>query len=393
MRLGFYYHVPLTQKESYLYLPGYLGVFVDALANEVEVLYLFFHEAKGRDIDAADYRLQGQNIILVTLGQKTPAWYRSLFYNKILNSVAWRFNEIDVLLVRSPSPLAPYFVKIQMLEKKIAYLVVGDYAKGALSLANKTMRDKLVRVYVRWNDRLFKAALFNQLILVNSKGLLEELKILTNQIFEVKTTTLTNADFFIRNDTCNDEITYLLYTGRIDLAKGLHELVQAVSELIKLGQKVQLHFAGWEDRVDKPVENYLQLEAQRLGIIDSLFFHGRKKIGTELNELYRLADIYVLPSYHEGFPRTIWEAMANSCPVIATEVGGIPHNLKHEYHAILIEPKKSDAISKAIKRMIEDGNLRRLLIQNGLQLARNNTLERQTKYLVKILEDHFSHHA
>lgn len=256
-------------------------------------------------------------------------------------------------------------------------------------LPNQSFRDKLVRYYTRWNDLVFKKALKGQLVLVNSRVLYNDLLHLTDRIFEIKTTTLSQDDLYLKIDTCQDAVVRLLYTGRYDMAKGLAELVEALKRLSVKGQAVELHLVGWEDHKEKPVALALQALASRLNVADRLFFHGRKKVGAELNAHYRKGDLYVLPSYQEGFPRTIWEAMANSCPVIATRVGSIPHYLEHEHNALLIEPGSVDAIVAAIKRMIEDGDLRRKLIRNGFELAQTNTLERQTKHLIKILEDHF----
>ena len=111
-----------------------------------------------------------------------------------------------------------------------------------------------------------------------------------------------------------------------------------------------------------------------------------------MNQLYRDAQIYIIASVSdfEGFPRTIWEAMANSCPVIATRVGSIPHYLEHERHALLIEPKDVEGIVEAVKRLLSDEALRQKLIRNGYALAQTNTLEIQTKRLVQILKEHIS---
>jgi glycosyltransferase involved in cell wall biosynthesis len=120
-------------------------------------------------------------------------------------------------------------------------------------------------------------------------------------------------------------------------------------------------------------------------ISSKIFFHGLKKIGNELNSMYRMADIYVLPSHHEGFPRTIWEAMANSLPVISTTVGSIPKYLKNNKHAILVPPKDPNALYYAIKLMISNTKLRNELVENSFQLVSNHTLELQTKKLMKII--------
>ena len=64
MKLAFYYHIPVfkTDKNA-LYLPGYLGIFVDALALEVEILVLIMHTSSNSD--NADYQLKSKNIRLI----------------------------------------------------------------------------------------------------------------------------------------------------------------------------------------------------------------------------------------------------------------------------------------------------------------------------------------
>lgn len=145
-----------------------------------------------------------------------------------------------------------------------------------------------------------------------------------------------------------------------------------------------------KDAPHRPVESILKAQAVEWGLHSHVFFHGKKSVGEALNAMYRQADIYVIPSYQEGFPRTIWEAMANSCPVIATRVGSIPHYLEHEHHALLIEPKDVGGIVEAVKRLLSDEVLRQKLISNGYALAQTNTLEIQTKRLVQILKEHLS---
>ena len=77
--------------------------------------------------------------------------------------------------------------------------------------------------------------------------------------------------------------------------------------------------------------------------------------------------------------------MSNSLPVIATNVGGIPFFLKSKKHAILIEPKNSNAIAKAIELLINDDNLREKIISNGYDLSKKNSLKLQTKKLANLI--------
>jgi glycosyltransferase involved in cell wall biosynthesis len=165
----------------------------------------------------------------------------------------------------------------------------------------------------------------------------------------------------------------------------LAELLDAFSEIRKTKTNLHLNIVGWEDDTKKPVESELKILCQKLNIEAFVTFHGFKSVGHELNEMYRMADIYILPSYHEGFPRTIWEAMANSLPVICTSVGSIPLELVNEQDALIVQPKRGQEIEKAINRLLTNPSIRRSLIKNGRVKASNNTLEKQTKKLIKLI--------
>jgi len=388
MKIAFYYHIPITIKEGGLYIPGYLGVFITSLAKEVESLYLLMHESRpgSSDVEEADYQLNESNISWVTLGIKTPAWHREIFHKKLLKSKLREIEDVDVFIVRSPTPLAAHFHSY-VLKTQIWFMIVGDYLEAIDHLKKTGLRNRLIYYYLHINDYFFQRQVKVNPILVNSQSLFEKYNEVNEKVFLIRTTTLSASDLYWRNDTCLGETIHLLYTGSFTPAKGLFELIDALKFLVDGKMPVVLHFVGWEENSHKPVEQALLLKAKEMLIEEYIIFHGKKTVGAELNEMYRMADIYVMPSHHEGFPRTIWEAMANCLPVIATAVGGIPYILESERNALLIPPRSSIAIAKAVIALIGDSKLRQILIKEGFRLAKETTLEIQTKLLVEILKN------
>lgn len=385
MIIGFYYHIPIAERNNHLFVPGYLGIFLDSLASEVNLLYLFMHDAEGEKITEADYELTQKNIVFISLGKVSPAWHRHLFHKKILHKIEAGAKICDAIIIRSPTPLAPFF-KNHVSPQKLLFMVVGDYLEGTTHYKIKNMRDWVMIQYLKRNDFLFKKSMLHTDVLVNSPSLLHKYKDISKRIHLIKTTTLTKNDFFERTDTCKNEIIELLYTGRIEAAKGLFELVASIAQLPKQGKNIRLNIVGWEADANKTVEKALLALAAELEIVPQIIFHGKKKIGEELNEMYRKADIYIIPSYHEGFPRTIWEAMANSLPVIASNVGGIPDYLTNFENVVFVAPKNIPDLVAKIIMVIENKELRCKIIRNGFLLANNNTTEIQTKNMIKIID-------
>lgn len=384
MKLGFYYHIPFSLKINKISCPSYLGLFIDSIASNLQKLVLIVHCSQGNS-NQNDYTLTSKNIDIINLGKKTPAWHRFIFHSKILKKKLEKINHLDLILVRGPSPLMPFFSEY-INNEKIIYYLIGDYSEVSKFKSITGLRSYVIKLFLLLLDFKIKNRLTKSNVITNSKKLFDEYSNKVKNIELIKTTTLNKNSFFFRDNTClNNEIN-ILYTGRLDFTKGLVELVDAFGLILKKFDNVYLNFAGWENDPKKPVEKFLKKHATDLDILNNIIFHGKKKAGFELNTIYRNCDIYVIPSYHEGFPRTIWEAMANSLPVISSNVGSIPTFLKSGKNSILINPKSAFEIEKSIIRLINDELLRKKIIFNGRKLSKKNTLEIQSKNIIKFLK-------
>ncbi|MDA7927772.1 glycosyltransferase family 4 protein [Akkermansiaceae bacterium] len=386
MKLGFYYHIPIRTTKNGLVTAGFLGCFLDALAARVDELVLFLHEAAECNA-GMDYELTAQNVRFVSLGRKPHPVSRTFLGTRLVDPVRKELSNCDMLLVRAPTHLFRAWARLCQNERvRLVPLLVGDYASCNANIEFTFLKKQVLKGlnrFVDWQERRY---LGGKQVLVNSAALAEKYQPIAKVVHQVRTTTLSEDSFFEREDTCgNDEIN-LLYTGRFDWQKGLQELFDAFVLIVKGGCSVRLHMVGWQDGNGSSIEESLKRQGVERGVSDCLIFHGRKKVGAELDEMYRMADIYVIPSYAEGFPRTIWEAMANSLPVIATKVGSIPEFLVNKTHALLIAPQDVESLKSAILCLVNEPSLRKRLISEGSQLAMKNTLESQSEKMVELLK-------
>lgn len=381
LRLGFHYHVPMCQDaDGNLKTPGYLGVFLDHLAAQCEMLTCFLHSPLSHEVPHLDYTLRASNVQWVDIGPHSAFPIRVLRTRAIMGVVKkWR-GELDVLLIRGPSPLLPAIAgAVGGLPTSL--LLVGDYQEGIDDINQPRWIREILRVWARWNHHQQMKVARRSLTFVNSHKLYNELRPYVENLVETRTTTLTSADFYEREDTCMQRPVRLLYTGRMAHAKGLLHMVEALALLVQRGEDVVLDLVGWPQKGD-PILDEVQALAREKGIADRVFYHGYKPVGPELFAYYKQADIYVIASTFEGFPRTVWEAMAHSLPVVATRVGSIPMFLEAGKTVMLVEPENAFALAQGISLLLKDKDLYSTLINQGYILARQNTLEERAVEIV-----------
>lgn len=383
MRLGFHYHVPAVLKSDGIYVPGYLGRFIDGLACYCDEIVCFLHTPHKEEDQTLDHRIYNSNVRLISIGTHSSVPQRQLLAWKYAQPLRQERQNLDALLLRAPSPLLPAFAQAAG-NMPLALLVVGDYLAGIDDLPQPNWRKEAIRLWSRWNRLNQMRVAKRSLTFVNSRLLYDQLRDQVAHLVETRTSTLCSDDFFERNDTCATRPIRLLYTGRIDRAKGLFEMVEALAILSVQGENMVLDLVGWPAKGDSIVEELLTF-AEAQGISERVIYHGYRPVGPELFEFYRQADLYLLASKaSEGFPRTIWEAMAHSLPVIATTVGSIPYFI--EGAAELVPPKSAADIAGAISRLLNDSALRQGRIQRGRELARQNTVEQLSKTMIDRLE-------
>ncbi|MGB3181834.1 MAG: glycosyltransferase [Cyclobacteriaceae bacterium] len=391
MRLAFHYHSPAIQAGSHIKTPSYIGVFIDSLAAEVEEVICFMHSPRSFEVSAVDYTLKAKNVRLVNIGVHSALPVRLLSTHKYRKVVREHSDLFDVMLIRTPTPLTMALTKAH--KKPVVYYVVGDYVEGAKTLTLPAWKTFLVKSYAAYFNRKLLKVIKSRTMAANSQLLYNQLKDQAAEAHLVKSTTLTGEDIFAREDSFvsrkNDEPVNILFTGRITPSKGLEDVLTACGKLIESeGLSFHFHIAGM---IDKGGESFIdRLKKQSAQYADEPFvtFYGKLNAGEQLNGLYRKCHIFTIASRgdFEGFPRVLWEAMANSLPVLATTVGSIPYFLESEKHALLVPPNDPDAFAEGLRKIIKDEDFRKKLIVNGRELAAINTLEQRAKDMVKILE-------
>lgn len=138
--------------------------------------------------------------------------------------------------------------------------------------------------------------------------------------------------------------------SRLVPLKGLAELIQAVASLHLEFPELQLEIAG-----AGPERKHLEREVDRLGLQDQVRFLGWQQ---NMRPVLQRWDIFAMPSLDEGLPIAVLEAMAESLPVVATSVGGLPELVEDCHTGYLVPPSDITALTRSLRFLIQDATLR-----------------------------------
>lgn len=140
--------------------------------------------------------------------------------------------------------------------------------------------------------------------------------------------------------------------GRLVPEKGQSLLIQSIASMRRAGHPVQLTVVG-----DGPERESLRALAAKLGLGADVSFLGAVA-HTQVDEVLRRTDIFCLPSFAEGVPIVLMEAMALGLPVISTRVMGIPELVQDGVSGRLVSPGSADELGRAIAELAADPDLR-----------------------------------
>jgi glycosyltransferase involved in cell wall biosynthesis len=139
----------------------------------------------------------------------------------------------------------------------------------------------------------------------------------------------------------------ILFLGRLGHAKGTYDLLQAVHLLLARHPDIELVLVGDGDAAAA------HQAAQKLGLGAHVVLPGWVA-GAAKAQLLANATVFVLPSYAEGLPMSLLEAMAAGLAVIASAVGGIPEIVTDGIEGRLVEPGDVPALAHALDRVLSD---------------------------------------
>ena len=208
----------------------------------------------------------------------------------------------------------------------------------------------LIALSSQWRDDLFSLCQHPDIwVLYNPTVLKQPVFELANQVDEHS----------ITNGGDGGQVKFL-FMGRLGQRKGVYDIISAMRSLSNLPIQVDLYGDGELESI--------QREIVAAGVHEKVTVHGWVD-GAHKDIIFREADALLLPSYHEGLPISVLEAMAYGLPVVATDVGGIAEAVEDGLNGYLIRPGAFEALSLRMAQLAESAVLRQEMGKAGYQLA------------------------
>jgi len=277
--------------------------------------------------------------------------------NRWLRAMA---NDLDTAwLLVLPNSMAPLVVAFHRPSFAISYFG-SDWAYGYLTQFGHGLRTSLKAAYYYWAQR--RCAESSAALIVAGKKQALQWRGRGIPVHETRPIVALEARHCEQRRPRNDGPREILYVGHIGTRKGLQTLVAALPEIRRLVPGTRLRIVGQGP--------FLETLKQRLASDEAVVFQGYVPDFETLREVYRTADVLVIPSLDEGLPRVMYEAWAHSLPVVATAVGGIPYLVKDGGEALLVPRDTPGALGRAVARVLVDKDLGASLAERGLALVR-----------------------
>ncbi|MEM8939335.1 MAG: glycosyltransferase family 4 protein [Bacteroidota bacterium] len=158
----------------------------------------------------------------------------------------------------------------------------------------------------------------------------------------------------------SDSSTVLVFVGRLVRDKGINELVQVFD---RFSIETHLILVGEFEDQREPLE---AMTKQKITDTENIYHVGFQP---DIRSYLCAGDIFVFPSYREGFPNVVLQACAMELPCVVTDINGCNEIIKNEFNGLFVTPKDTLSLEEQLLRLIQDRQLIRELSKQARQVA------------------------
>ena len=270
----------------------------------------------------------------------------------------------------------------KLIFKRTMFVNVQGRLEVGITGIIENVFDKIItkHVYEKYMKKIICVSKSLKERLINLKIKENKLFVIPNGVDIIEFTKIHGAKFFDKYLVGREDFKKIIFVGRLDVQKGVEYLIRAIPIVIKTYSKVHFFILG-----NGNLENMLKSLAKKLKIIDHITFLDMIPL-EKMCEFYSSADIFCLPSLHEGFPLSIAESLSIGLVIVASAIEGIPEAIIENENGFLTTPKNVLQLSeKLIKALtLNDENLKTIQ-KNNIKLAKDKySWEKLVKEIIHV---------
>lgn len=385
MKIGVYLEAGYYKEGDTLFCEDVYTVLFNRLSLESDMTFSFL----GRQ-----YNCKKQN--MYRLERYDPFFELTPFRNLVDLCLQWpkfkRRNRttmqafvqsVDRLLVMSPMPICIELVKWAVHYEKPVVLLARQDTRRVLPQRYQGIQKRVAAFLANaFEWRIEKLVMKHDLtVLALGSQIARRFRLFSHQVYCMASSRYRLNDV-VQSKTLSpidwSRPVRLLFVGRVEVNKGLSELLACLSGSMPFDWCLTLVGDGaFMPEVKRLIGRY--------GIDDKVELMGFIPFGPELMQQYRLHDIFVLPSYSEGLPQVVLEAMAGGCLVLASNVGGIPDVIESGRTGVLFRPKSIADLHRAFLQVYDHKEAVESMRLEALNTAREYASENQIEILKETL--------
>lgn len=156
----------------------------------------------------------------------------------------------------------------------------------------------------------------------------------------------------------------ILFFGRLSITKGPEKFVEIAKIVLEKYPEINFIIRGPDEGMKETVKRLIGNEKRIILLPET-------RDRNEIIKMYQAVDIFVMPSFREGLPLTLFEAMASGLPVVASPVNGIPYEMKDKENGFLVPYGKNEEFAQKIIQLLKDKKLKEKISKNNLKKAQN----------------------
>ncbi len=278
-----------------------------------------------------------------------------------------------------PISFMTVILNLIVLKKPILLTVQGRLQVGVTGNIENIF-DKIItkKIYQKLDKIIcVSKSLKNRLLRFNIDT--KKIQVIPNGVDIIKFKVIVKSNYLDKYIKGKEYYKRVVFVGRLDMQKGVEYLIKAIPMVLKQYSKVHFFILG-----NGNLENYIKNLSSKLKINDNITFLDFIPLD-KMPNFYADADIFCLPSIHEGFPLSIAEALSMGLIIIASNIEGIPEAIKENENGFLVESRN---IRELKDKLIKALNLSDSQIQ---KIKNNNINLAQLKYswitIIKELEN------